>query len=531
MDLICNAIKNRRHVTKNEKLDGQTWEQFYEAAEGKRLYLYGAGAAAGYLMRTCHALPDICGIVDSDVTKQGCTAGELIPEAGDTRFADLVIGSFSILQAAEGNDVVVLVTNTKNYEEIFESLRAQDVATFCFLPMEANARVKAGREEDCLYDRLSARDCCCRESLKREIVPNKIVFSMYQYGGHGRAITDALLKSNVNLDMVWLVDDLHMEAPDGVRLVYHRNWYRYIYEMETAGIWVFDETVPSFIVKKPGQIFIEVKHWSSVTLKAFYLEDHSVINTEDAIENVKYNGKIMDYIFSGSCLDEESCTRGFGFRGKFVRLGSARSDIMFAGQDIREKLYKQLGIGKHVKTVLYAPTFRTSYALEVKLEFDRLIEAVKYRFGGDWIVLLRLHPAQQNYGFSYNYSDGVIDLSDYPDSQELAAACDIMITDYSSIMFEPAFVYKPVFLFAPDRKRYVNRERNLLIDYDSLPFDIAETNDGLQQAVKDFDKTVYDDRLAAFFEHYGVHEDGHASERAARFILKLIMSEEIGEWE
>lgn len=531
MDLICNAIKNRQHITKNEKLDGQTWEQFHKVAEGKKLYLYGAGTAAGYLMQTYHALPDIYGIVDLDVTKQGNVAGDLIPEAGNARFADIVIEQPSVLQSPEGNDVVVLITNTKNYEEIFEGLCAQQVPAFCFLPMEANARIKAGREELCAYDWLCARDCCCRESLKKEIVLNKIVFSMYPFGEHGRSITYALLKSNVDLDIVWLVNDLHMEAPDGVRLVYERNWYHYIYEMETAGIWVFDGTVPSYIVKKSGQIFIEVKHWSSVTLKTFYLEDHSVINTEEAIENVKYNGKIMDYIFSGSCMDEESCVRGFDFHGKFIRLGSARSDIMFAGQDIREKLYKQLGIGRSVGTVLYAPTYRTSYALEVKLEFDQLLEAVKDRFGGEWIVLIRLHPSQRNYGSSYIHSDRVIDLSDYPDSQELAAACDIMITDYSSIMFEPAFVYKPVFLFAPDRKKYVNKERNLLMEYDTLPFDIVETNDGLQQAVQNFDKAVYEGRLAAFFERYGVHEDGHASERAARFILKLILSEDIGEWE
>lgn len=85
----------------------------------------------------------------------------------------------------------------------------------------------------------------------------------------------------------------------------------------------------------------------------------------------------------------------------------------------------------------------------------------------------------------------IINVSHYPDSQELVAVSDAMITDYSSIMFEPAFVRKPVFLFAPDRKEYINGERPLLIDYDTLPFPIAETNEQLAENIMNFDNEKY----------------------------------------
>ena len=89
-------------------------------------------------------------------------------------------------------------------------------------------------------------------------------------------------------------------------------------------------------------------------------------------------------------------------------------------------------------------------------------------------------------------------------------------------MFEPAFVKKPVFLFATDKAEYIDHEYDLLLDYNGLPFPIAETNKDLVHCIKGFDQVAYESRVTAFLEQYGVREDGHASERAAEFILQVI---------
>lgn len=136
--------------------------------------------------------------------------------------------------------------------------------------------------------------------------------------------------------------------------------------------------------------------------------------------------------------------------------------------------------------------------------------------------MLRLHPVVAKQSDTVYRPEYVIDGSDYLDSQELVAACDIMITDYSSIMFEPAFVHKPVFLYAPDRGQYIDGERGLLIPYDELPFPIAETNEKLSENIINFNKEQYEKDIDEFFDKYGVHEDGHASDRGAEFICNLI---------
>ena len=149
------------------------------------------------------------------------------------------------------------------------------------------------------------------------------------------------------------------------------------------------------------------------------------------------------------------------------------------------------------------------------------------KFGGEWKILLRLHPNVAIESKKVVKPEYVIDVTHHEDAQDLVVVADIVITDYSSIMFEPAYVRKPVFLFAPDKKEYINGERELLIAYDTLPFPIAETNEELAENIRVFQQEEYEEKVTQFINVYGVHEDGHASERVADFIAGLVKGEGI----
>ena len=374
----------------------------------------------------------------------------------------------------------------------------------------------------------SARSDYARKCCGLPIDRNKVVFMIGKYGGHAKYITEALIKTNCNLDIVWLVDDLRICQP-GVRPVQISNWKEYIYEMETARVWVFDILVPWFIEKREGQVYIQTKHWSSVTLKKFFLDDRSTTNTAYQIGQVKRNSQMIDYIFVGSEFDRNACQSGFSYNGEFVFVGSPRSDAVFH-EGNRTKVYARYHIDSAAHTVLYAPTFRYNAQDRHKsmihgLEFARLHAKLTQVFGGEWYILYRKHPSLTD-SVEGDCADGhVIDVSGHDDSQELVAACDMLISDYSSIMFEPAFVRKPVLLSAPDKKQYVGKERELLIEYESLPFPVAETNEELWDVIEHFDHDEYTENVDRFLRKYDVHEDGHASERAAEFIMKLVVHE------
>ena len=156
--------------------------------------------------------------------------------------------------------------------------------------------------------------------------------------------------------------------------------------------------------------------------------------------NLMKNGK-ADYIITGSELDENSCRSGFNFNGQFLRFGSPRSDILFNPEQYKEKIYKRFKLNSSDHILIYAPTFRAhskqKYFMKWQnLNFDLLIESLNQKWNGEWKIFLRLHPFVKFSSKQVKLSDKLIDVSNYENSQELIAASDILISDFSSIIFE-----------------------------------------------------------------------------------------------
>lgn len=529
MDIIQRAIEKKQHVSKRIEINRQNWSDFKENANDKKIFMFGIGACADFVFENYKDIT-LEGIIDNDIKKQGFRLDDFIEEVRTMECGSLKVSSIEILKRYSVNELVILITSINFYEQIIEQLEAAGVENyFVALIMEANRRRKQNYYEK--IDDKQLRGEYIKSCCKKEIKDDKLFFySFGTYSDHGKYITEALLRVRRDLDIVWVVNDLRTEVPEGVRKIYSGNWKRYIYEMETAKIWIYNMVVPRYIIKRPGQIYIQTKHWASVTLKRFYLDAATIQDVSENVDNWKYNSKIMDYIITGSAFDTESCRRGFGFSKEAVQIGSPRSDALFRQNECREKVYSFYEMNISDRTLIYAPTYRfnrsnTAHMHEsrsVNLDFETTKRALEQRFGGNWYIMLRLHPSVAKESAKMEKPDYVIDASNYEDSEELVAACDIMISDYSSILFEPAFVKKPVFLFAADKKDYIDKEYDLLIDYNTLPFPIAETNEELAENIKCFEQAEYEKKVDAFMEQYGVHEDGHASERAARFISELI---------
>ena len=526
MDKIDQAIQKKHHISKNKTLNHQTWQEFEEAIKGKRLFLFGVGNGADYYYEKYGQNACAEGVIENDQSLWGVDAQEIISEMAGDNYQDVKITDISVLNQYSAEEVVILISSFRYYSEIAEQLEEAGFNNyFAVLPMEANQRegmADFGRE-----DRISFYT---RENDKQPINKKKIIFlTMCDYAGHGKEIARQLLKLRDDLDLVWVVKDLRKRAPDGIRRISRRNNKRFIYEMSTAGIWICDTGIPSQIKKREGQVYIQVKHWASVTLKSFGYDLARFRQEKSLIEFCDYDSKIIDYIITGSEFDTATCRRGFAFEGEVFQAGSPRSDALFHGLEYRETVSQYYHLGKDKKLLLYAPTFRSKkggeyipQASHIDLDFAKVKEGLEKRFGGDWLILLRLHPVVAEESKKLDKPEYVVDVSDYYDSEELVAASDIMVTDYSSIMFEPAFVKKPVFLLAVDKDEYIDGERSLLIEYDHLPFPTAKSNEELVRNIVCFGQEEYDAKVQSFLDEYGVHEDGHAGERAAGFVSRLI---------
>lgn len=533
MGVIERAMKENRHICSDKHYAGQTWEQFEKGAAGKSIYLFGTGAGASVYFKRLNNRQKLTGIIDNDPNKQGICAGEVIAETLETEIGSLEIDMPSVLEELDKDNLIVIVSGIYCYEEMIQQLYAMGIRNiYVLLIMEANQRIECKSKKEDSEEYAVQTEYVQKCLTETKINEKKIVFWAFNsYCDHGKYITEQLVRLRQDIDIVWIVDNLKIQVPKGVRLIYVGNWKRYIYEMTTAKVWIFNAVaIPKYIIKREQQIYIQTKHWASVTLKRFYLDAKTITDIQ---ENVSYwirDGKMMDYIFTGSKFDTESCQRGFRPAGEIVQIGSPRSDALFYSEALRKKVYQYYNLDNRIHTLLYAPTYRynkekaghVSETRNIDMDYAVVKATLEHRFGGEWRILLRLHPGREKDIKGKCFPQYVLDVSQYSDGEELVAASDILISDYSSIMFEPAFVRKPVFLFATDKNEYIDNEYDLLIDYNTLPFDIAESNEELVKKIEQFDQSDYEQRVEHFLEKYDVHEDGRASERASRFICRLI---------
>lgn len=524
-DAIDRAIEKGKHNSVHTELTNQTWEQFDEAVRGKNLFLFGVGESADLFWKRSAHYRELKGVIDNDESKKGQNAGWYI---ADINAENYVIEPADYLNSYISNRTVVLISSINYYDDIADQLFNLGIKNvYSLLIMEANWRNTHGKDEYCISQQEYAEKC-----RNIDVNRNKIVFCQgYKYKEHGKYIAESLLKAGKGVEIVWILDDMNVDLPKGMRGVYVGNWKRVYYEIASAGIYITSSDVPLVPQKKDDQIYIHTKHWASVTLKKFYLDATNITIRKDHAERLRQMVALIDYILVGSDFDEESCRRGFLFDGDCIRVGSPRSDALFRKETIREKVCSAFDIPRDKKILTYAPTYRyrkditdknVFEARDIGLDFLLLKNTLERRFEGEWTILLRLHPGVTQYADLIETDTFVKNVSDWQDGEEIVAASDILISDYSSIMFEPAFVKTPVFLFAMDKQEYVNKEYDLLIDYDTLPFPIAETNEQLVDNIMSFDQKKYEADVTAFLDKYGVHEDGHASERAAEFILGLM---------
>lgn len=364
-----------------------------------------------------------------------------------------------------------------------------------------------------------------------KIENTKIVFKAFNgkgYMDHGKYICEEILRRGRSWDLVWLVNDLSVEVPEGVRKVSNKDLNAMIYELATAKIWINDMLFGDYIRKRKNQVYINTKHGTSLTLKKYGFDSPMFVKDKQIEKRWNYNSKITDMVITGSEHDTATYRSGFHYNGPVLQVGSPRVDILFESKSYSEKVRSALGIQKDVNVILYAPTFRAKkegneilyLSPEIYPDFKKICNMLEKKTGKKWCVLMKQHPMCKM--MDLKIEDNVIDVSTYEDTQEILCATDILITDYSSIMFDAAFVLKPVFLFTYDRDSYLQNERELWIGLKDLPFPMVCSNEDFEQMIQEFNQEKYEVKVKEFLNKYGVNETGTASKKVVDYIETII---------
>ena len=120
-------------------------------------------------------------------------------------------------------------------------------------------------------------------------------------------------------------------------------------------------------------------------------------------------------------------------------------------------------------------------------------------------------------GDSSNNPEYVIDVTQYPDMQELLLIADVLITDYSSAIWDFSFLSRPIFLYATDLEEY-DKERSFFVDIHKWGFPICENNEELQRAIEQFEQKKMMQQIEIHQNLMGSYETGEASKKLFEFI-------------
>lgn len=360
---------------------------------------------------------------------------------------------------------------------------------------------------------------------------NKIVFCCYMGKGYGdnlKPICEELLNvENADFDIVWVLNksNYNKDMPKGIRKVKYKS-LRYLYELTTSKIWI-DNSRKEFVpFKRKNQYYIQTWH-AGLCLKKVE-KDAELVLPKFYIRRAICDSKNADLFISNSLWETKLYNDSFWYNGRILEDGIPRNDILINSTKhvkIKQEVYKKFNINPNKRILLYAPTFRNDFSLNAyNLDFNEFLTYLNKTTKAEWTLLLKLHPNISEKSYGLNIPKDSIDVSNYGDLYELMISSDMLITDYSSLMFDYGYLNKPLFLYASDVADYLN-DRGFYFDYYKLPFPVATNIEELISVYNKYNKTTYINNLKKFYNDVGLKETGNSAKKIANIIIEECKNE------
>lgn len=277
----------------------------------------------------------------------------------------------------------------------------------------------------------------------------------------------------------------------------------------------------SMIIRPPirkNQIYVNTWHGGGAYKKVGLVKN----TIEQKRTNITFNllAKETTYLISSCKIQSEVQKNTMRLNNEqILNIGFPRNDIFFTDFSHYSNIIKKYyNIPIENKIILYAPTYRGvagNFSENATLNITQVLSTLKNKFNSDFICLYRGH-----YYIHDQKLDNTINASDYPDMQELLCAADVLITDYSSSIWDFSFTKKQCFLYTPDLEQYKN-ERDFYTDISKWGFTYSKNTLELIKNIESFDQNEYNKKIEEAHKFFGSYEDGKASERFIEKIFKI----------
>jgi CDP-glycerol glycerophosphotransferase len=358
-----------------------------------------------------------------------------------------------------------------------------------------------------------------RAQLSEPVDPNLAAFAAYWYRGYAcnpRAIYEKLRELVPAVRAVWIVHAEHaQEIPPEVEYVVAgtKDYYRLI---ARARYLVNNVNFPNELIKREGTIHVQTHHGTPLKKMGLDLRDAFVAGKRMDFDKLLRRCARWDYSISANPFSTDMWKTAYPTDYETLEVGYPRNDVLVnATPDEAAAIRSRLGIEPRRKTILYAPTHR-----EYEQGFVPLVDPARLAaaLGPHFLILRRVHYFYR--GDMPEPEKGVLDVSRHPSIEELCLAADVLVTDYSALMFDYAVLDRPIVIHAPDWEEY-RRLRGTYFDLLAEPPGLVTKTEG--ELVAAFRSGAFEGpeatRLRATFrQRFCALEDGRAAERVVQAV-------------
>ncbi len=385
-------------------------------------------------------------------------------------------------------------------------------------------------------------------SFSKTIQPKTVLFE--SYGGRSVSCSPKALflemiscEEYTDWQIIWSLRESAYEASEMLNSLSDpriktviRGSREYFDSLATASAIVMNTRLPEYVYPKPEQVYVQC--WHGTPLKklgcdAIGKTDSALNTATELARRFRIDSKKWSYLLSPSSFTSEALFSAFGVpiadrQSLLIEEGYPRNDVLVhsINDDVRQSYYRQKhGVPRNKKVILYAPTWRDDrYVSGLGYIADAMMDMEELRasLSDDWIVLFRAHYyIAESFDFS-NYEGFVVDVSKVEDINELYIASDIMITDYSSTIFDFAILRRPICLFVSDREHYEHDLHGFYMQLEDIPAPICTTT---KEVISFFENIYrweeeYGVRFDDFMKEYCPHEDGATAKRVMDKIFR-----------
>lgn len=356
-----------------------------------------------------------------------------------------------------------------------------------------------------------------------DVVNNRIFMMTYdfQFSCNPAAIAAEILRRELPVEIYWAVlgSKNDSQFPAEIKQVPFRSYEMY-HAQATSKIWIDNafNCIWDDMPKKKSQYYLNTWH-GSLGIKRLTTNSNKLW-----LHRSKRANKRTDFMVSNSMFENDVYSGAFWPDVSSLLYGHPRNDMLFRQEEFdahRQAVCEFFEISKEDHILLYAPTFRDDGDLSCfNIDYFALKKTLEQRFGGNWIIFVRLHFKNRAKGETFNET-WLKDAGAFPDMQKLLAVADAGITDYSSWAYDYLLTRRPLFLYTPDIHKYEGA-RGFYYPLETTPFSISENNEQLQQSILNLDTEKYLKDCEAFLQEKGCVEDGHAAERVVDKLVELM---------